>query len=162
MGSFFTSGSARTHFAAGALLDLHVSSFGFVLNPKNMFWGPWIRFFGELFVVVSGCFFRHSTWRCSKSPRKKIASVPPCLRMFLVLLTDASVGIVLGGYCKNNFRQQFKDKLLSLTFLSQALSFCSSLGNKGGGVASPQASWIVVYYIYRILYMPGSHFFNSR
>ena len=24
----------------------------------------------------------------------------------------------------------------------EALSFCSSWGNKGGGVASPQASWI--------------------
>ena len=29
----------------------------------------------------------------------------------MVLLTDASVGIVLGGCCRNNLRQQFKDKL---------------------------------------------------
>ena len=29
----------------------------------------------------------------------------------MVLFTDASVGRVLGGCCKNNFRQQFKDKL---------------------------------------------------
>ena len=30
----------------------------------------------------------------------------------MVLLTDAPVGIVLGGgCCKNNLRQQFKDKL---------------------------------------------------
>ena len=50
---------------------------GFVLSPKSMFWGPWIRLFRELFVVVSGCFFRQSTWRCSNSPRKESREFPP-------------------------------------------------------------------------------------
>ena len=42
-------------------------------------------------------FFRQSTWRCSNSPRKKSREFPPVCECFLVLVTDASVGRVLGG-----------------------------------------------------------------
>ena len=77
-----------------------------------------------------------------KESQKKIARVSPCLRMVFSVVYGCFCWQSTGGCCKNNFKQQFKDKLISLTFLSQALSFCSSLGNKGGGVASPQASWI--------------------
>ena len=42
-------------------------------------------------------YFRQSTWRCSNSPRKNRESFPLSENVFLVLVTDASVGRVLGG-----------------------------------------------------------------
>ena len=84
------------------LLSLHVFCSCHHARPKSprnslRFLGPWLRFFGELFVAVSACFFRQSTWRCSNSPRKKSREFPPVCECFLVLVTDASVGRVLGG-----------------------------------------------------------------
>ena len=45
------------------------------------------------------------------NPSHKASKRPVTKSDFLVLFADASVGRVLGGCCKNNFRQQFKDKL---------------------------------------------------
>ena len=49
-----------------------------------------------LFVVVSGCFFGQSTRRCSNSPIKN-AGVPPCLKVFFVVVFEDFVGRVQGG-----------------------------------------------------------------
>ena len=75
-----------------------------------MFLGPWIRFFGELFVVVSGCFLGRVHGGAQIVP-EKIAGVSPCLRMFFGVVYGCFCWQSTGGCCKNNFRQQFKDKL---------------------------------------------------
>ena len=66
-------------------------NFGFVLNPKSMFWGPWIRLFKELFVVVSGCFLGTVHGGARGVPEKNCDSPPLykhgfwcCLRMLLL------------------------------------------------------------------------------
>ena len=50
--------------------------FGFVLNPKSMFWGPWIRLSKELFVVVSGCFLGRVHGGAQIVPEKNRGSFP--------------------------------------------------------------------------------------
>ena len=59
-----------------------------------MFLGPWIRFFGELFVCFLGTV--HGGAQIVQE-KKKHESFPLSKDVFLVLFTDASVGRVLGG-----------------------------------------------------------------
>ena len=75
-----------------------------------MFLGPWIRFLGELFVVVSGCFLGTVHGGAQIVPEKNRESFPLSKDVFGVVY-GCFCWRSTGGCCKNNFKQQFKDEL---------------------------------------------------
>ena len=91
LGIFSPLDPARTHFAAGTLLDLDFSSFWLRFEPqKHVFWLlgslPW-----GAFVVVSGCFLGTVHGGAQIVPEKNRESFPLskdvfwcCLRMLLL------------------------------------------------------------------------------
>ena len=74
---FSTLNPARTQFAAGKLLDLDFSSFWLRFDPQKHVFGPLNSLLWGAFCCCVWMFFRQSTWRCSKSPRKKSREFPP-------------------------------------------------------------------------------------
>ena len=64
-----------------------------------------------LFVVVSGCFLGTVHGGAQIVPEKNRESFPLSKDVFWCCLRMLLLAEYWGGCCKNNFRQQFKDKL---------------------------------------------------